>query len=169
MGFTEPNFPRVEPEAFLNAPFLERVKILALNWVENGYGVPRMVHVIYIVKLVFFYALGGIMLATATSDLPAFWHVSEWWNQPIVYQKVILWTVLIEAIGARWVMGSTGRQDQTDDGRRALLGAARHNPIASLAAGSLHLRLSADVVRRHALCHPDRQRDRAAGTARRAQ
>ena len=99
MGFTEPNFPRVEPEAFLNAPFLERVKVLALNWVENGYGVPRMVHAIYIVKLVFFYALGGIVLATATSDLPAFWHVSEWWNQPIVYQKVILWTVLIEAIG----------------------------------------------------------------------
>jgi len=60
MGFTEPNFPRVEPEAFLKAPFLERVKTLTLNWVENGYGVPRMVHAIYIVKLVFFYALGGI-------------------------------------------------------------------------------------------------------------
>jgi len=105
MGFTEPNFPRVEPEAFLNAPFLERVKVLALNWVENGYGVPRMVHTIYIVKLVFFYALGGIVLATVTSDLPAFWHVSEWWNQPIVYQKVILWTVLMEAIG---VGGSWG-------------------------------------------------------------
>ena len=50
MGFTEPNFPRVEPEAFLKAPFLERVKTLTLNWVENGYGVPRMVHAIYIVS-----------------------------------------------------------------------------------------------------------------------
>ena len=29
----------------------------------------------------------------------------EWWNQPIVYQKVILWTVLLEAIG---VAGSWG-------------------------------------------------------------
>ena len=45
MGFTEPNFPRVEPEAFLKAPFLERVKTLTLNWVENGYGVPRMVQI----------------------------------------------------------------------------------------------------------------------------
>ena len=59
-----PNFPAVEPEAFLSDPFLERVKILALNWVDNGYGVPRMVHVIYIVKLVLFYALGGIVVAT---------------------------------------------------------------------------------------------------------
>ena len=29
----------------------------------------------------------------------------EWWNQPIVYQKAILWTVLLEAIG---VAGSWG-------------------------------------------------------------
>ena len=40
-----------------------------------------------------------------TSDLPAFWHVSQWWNEPIVYQKVILWTVLLETIG---VAGSWG-------------------------------------------------------------
>src|ERR1700739_1192784 len=105
MGFTEPNFPRVEPEAFLKAPFLERVKTLTLNWVENGYGVPRMVHAIYIVKLVFFYTLGGIVVATLTSGLPAFWHVSEWWNQPIVYEKAILWTILLETIG---VAGSWG-------------------------------------------------------------
>ena len=81
------------------------MKTLALNWVENGYGVPRMVHTIYIVKLVFFYALGGIVVATVTSGLPAFWHVSQWWNEPIVYEKAILWTVLLETIG---VAGSWG-------------------------------------------------------------
>jgi len=43
MGFTTPNLPKVDPEAFLAKPFLERVKTLALNWVDNGYGVPRMV------------------------------------------------------------------------------------------------------------------------------
>ena len=105
MGFTTPNLPKVEPEAFLAEPFLERVKTLTLNWVDNGYGVPRMVHVIYIVKLVLFYALGGIVVATVTSRLPAFWHVAQWWNEPIVYQKVVLWTVLLETIG---VAGSWG-------------------------------------------------------------
>ena len=64
-----------------------------------------MIHTIYIVKLVLFYALGGIVVATVTSDLPAFWHVSQWWNEPIVYQKAILWTVLLETIG---VAGSWG-------------------------------------------------------------
>jgi uncharacterized membrane protein YkgB len=99
MGFTTPIFPAVDPETFLRLPLMERIRILALKWVDFGYGVPRMIHVLYIVKLVFFYALGGIVIATVTSGLPAFWHVSEWWNQPIVYQKAILWTVLLELIG----------------------------------------------------------------------
>lgn len=99
MGFTTPNLPAVDPEEFLRSPLRERIKTMTLKWVDYGYGVPRLVHLIYIVKLVFFYALGGVVIATVTSDLPAFWHVSQWWDQPIVYQKVILWTVLLEAIG----------------------------------------------------------------------
>ena len=105
MGFTKPDLPAVEPDTFLQRPLPERMRILAVDWAENGFGSPRMVHLVYIVKLVVFFAIGGVAVATATSGLPAFWHVSEWWNQPIVYQKVILWTVLLEAIG---VAGSWG-------------------------------------------------------------
>jgi hypothetical protein len=105
MGFTKPHLPDVEPDDFLHKPLMERMRILATEWAENGFGAPRMVHTIYIVKLVLFFALGGIVVATATSRLPAFWHVTQWWNQPIVYQKIILWTVLLEAIG---VAGSWG-------------------------------------------------------------
>jgi uncharacterized membrane protein YkgB len=64
-----------------------------------------MVHVIYILKLLTFYVLGGVVIATATSRLPAFWHVAQWWNQPIVYEKAVLWTVLLETVG---VAGSWG-------------------------------------------------------------
>jgi hypothetical protein len=84
---------------------MERMRILATDWAEHGFGSPKMIHTMYILKLVVFFAIGGITIATLTSGLPAFWHVSEWWNQPIVYQKVILWTVLLEAIG---VAGSWG-------------------------------------------------------------
>ncbi|MTE13492.1 DUF3556 domain-containing protein [Nocardia aurantiaca] len=105
MGFTTPDLPKVDPETFLHLPLMERMRILATTWAEQGFGSPRMVHVVYIVKLIALYALGGVIVATATSNLPAFWHVSQWWNQPIVYQKLILWTVLLEAIG---VAGSWG-------------------------------------------------------------
>lgn len=99
MGFTTPTLPDVDHEEFLRQPLMERIRIMALKWVDQGYGVPRMIHVLYIAKLVFFYALGGIIIATVTSNLPAFWHVSQWWDQPIVYQKAILWTILLELIG----------------------------------------------------------------------
>jgi len=105
MGFTTPDLPQVDPETFLQGPLMERMRVLALHWVEHGFGSPRMVHTIYIVKLVLLYVLGGVIIATATSNLPAFWHVSQWWNQPIVYEKIVLWTVLLETIG---IAGSWG-------------------------------------------------------------
>jgi uncharacterized membrane protein YkgB len=105
MGFTQPDLPKVDPGTFMQEPLMHRMKVLALHWVERGFGTPRMVHVIYIAKLLTFYILGGVVIATATSHLPAFWHVAQWWNQPIVYEKAVLWTVLLETVG---VAGSWG-------------------------------------------------------------
>src|SRR6476646_1897383 len=104
MGFTKPDLPDVDPDTFMQKPLMERMRILAIDWVDNGFGSPKMVHTIYIAKLVLLYALGGILVATLTSGLP-FLHVSQWWNQPIVYEKAVLWTVLLELIG---VAGSWG-------------------------------------------------------------
>ncbi|AEF42891.1 DUF3556 domain-containing protein [Hoyosella subflava] len=105
MGFTKPHVPPVVPEEFLKKPLMERMRILATDWVDYGFGAPKMVHTIYIFKIVVLYALGGVIFATTTSGLPAFWNVTEWWNQPIVYQKLILWTVLLECLN---VAGSWG-------------------------------------------------------------
>jgi hypothetical protein len=99
MGFVTPTLPDVDLEDFLRRPLMERIRIMTTKWGDHGLGVPRMIHVLYIVKLVFFYALGGVVIATITSHLPAFWHVSGWWNQPIMYQKLILWTIVLELIG----------------------------------------------------------------------
>ncbi|HEY5858446.1 MAG TPA: DUF3556 domain-containing protein [Aldersonia sp.] len=106
MGFTTPDLPDIaDPDEFLRRPLMERMRILAADWAEQGFGSPRLIHTIYLVKLTVFFAIGGLSIALLTSGLPAFWHVSEWWNQPIVYQKVILWTVLLEATN---VAGSWG-------------------------------------------------------------
>lgn len=99
MGFTTFTLPPVDAETFLKLPLMQRIQALTLHWVDFGFGVPRMVHVIYLVKLAVFYVLGFMVIVTLTSDLPAFWHVSQWWDQPIVYQKAILWTVLLELLG----------------------------------------------------------------------
>src|SRR3974377_828183 len=101
MGFTKPDLPPVDPDTFMRQPLMDRMKVLALRWVEHGFGTPRMVHAVYIAKLLFFYILGGVVVATTTSRLPAFWHVADWWNQPIVYGKGGVWTGVRGGAGVR--------------------------------------------------------------------
>jgi Transmembrane protein of unknown function (DUF3556) len=58
-----------------------------------------MVHAIYVVKLLVLYIFGGLFVATATSGLGPFWDVTAWWPELIVYERLILWTVLLETLG----------------------------------------------------------------------
>ena len=104
MGFKEGDFPPVDPAAFRDQPLQTRVRQLATHWVDYGFGTPKMVHVIYLLKVAVLYIVVGVTLATVPSGLNPL-QVSEWWNQPIVYQKLVLWTMLLEAIG---VAGSWG-------------------------------------------------------------
>jgi hypothetical protein len=99
MGFTTGDLPPVDPGTFHERPFFERIRILATQWVEYGFGTPKMVHAIYVVKLVVLYAVGGLFVATATSGLGPFWDVTGWWPELIVFEKLILWTVLLETLG----------------------------------------------------------------------
>ncbi|MFE3173975.1 DUF3556 domain-containing protein [Amycolatopsis sp. NPDC059090] len=105
MGFKTGDFPPVDPETFLRKPLFERTKALALHWVQFGFGSPKMIPATYVVKLLFLYVLAGVALVTSTSGVGPFWDIAAWWHEPVVYQKLVLWTVLLEAIG---VAGSWG-------------------------------------------------------------
>jgi hypothetical protein len=98
MGLTTGNFPPVDPATFMQTPYRERTKTLARHWAEYGFGAPKITGVIYIFKLLFFYALGGVLVAMLTSGLAPL-HPAQWWNEPIVYQKAVIWTVLLECLG----------------------------------------------------------------------
>jgi Transmembrane protein of unknown function (DUF3556) len=49
------------------------------------------------VELVLF-ALAGVLVATFTSGVDPF-DPSAWWDEPLVYQKLVLWTLLLECLG----------------------------------------------------------------------
>ena len=104
MGLTTGNFPPVQPAEFMQQPYRERTKVLARHWVDHGFGAPKITGLIYIAKLLFFYALGGVLVATLTSGLDPL-DPASWWKDPIVYQKLVLWTLLLECLG---VAGSWG-------------------------------------------------------------
>lgn len=99
MGFKTGDFPPVDLETFLDKPLFERTKALALHWVEYGFGSPKMIHTTYIVKVLVLYIGVGLGLITMTSDVGGFLDIRSWWNEPIVYQKLVLWTMFLEVLG----------------------------------------------------------------------
>lgn len=105
MGLKTGNFPPVDLATFLQEPLRHRVKTLALHWVDYGFGSAAMIPITYVVKMAFLWLFVGSVIITASSGVGWFWEVTSWWNQPIVYQKLIIWTMLLEAIG---VAGSWG-------------------------------------------------------------
>ncbi|GAA3523064.1 DUF3556 domain-containing protein [Nocardioides daeguensis] len=104
MPFLTPDAPPVDPAELLARPRQERIRLLATFWAEHGFGTPKMVHTIYIVKLLVLYIGGGVALATLTSDVGGPLDVGHWWDQPVIYQKLVLWTLFLElfGIGGTW-------------------------------------------------------------------
>ena len=98
MGFMTGSFPPVEPATFMDKPYQERLKTLTRHWAENGFGSPKVIMVMYLLKLVFFYAVGGVLVGTLTSNLNPL-HPSSWFFEPVFYEKAVLWTVLLECLG----------------------------------------------------------------------
>jgi Transmembrane protein of unknown function (DUF3556) len=99
MGFFSPAEPPFEYEEWRRLPHLERIKPLAQDWALNGFGTPYFVYLLYVVKLVL-YAGGGLLLISATTaGLGGLGNLGDWWTEPIVFQKAVIWTMLWEVLG----------------------------------------------------------------------
>src|SRR3954467_8371971 len=99
MAPLDPPPPPFEIAEGRRLPHLERIKPLAQDWALNGFGTPVAVYLLYAVKLLV-YAGGGLLLIAASSDgLGGLGQIGDWWTQPIVFQKAVVWTMLWEVLG----------------------------------------------------------------------
>jgi len=98
MGFLAPTPPPVDVAEWKAKPHLERIKPLAQDWAINGFGTPYAVYLLYVVKLVVF-SLGAALLISTTAGLGGLGDFGDWWTEPIVFQKLAVWTLLWEIIG----------------------------------------------------------------------
>ncbi|MGC1853462.1 MAG: DUF3556 domain-containing protein [Solirubrobacterales bacterium] len=99
MSFTQPAPPPLPYEEWKRRPHLERIKVLAQDWALNGFGTPYFVYLLYVVKLIV-YALGGLLVISATTEgLGGLGNLGNWWTEPIVFQKAVIWTMLWEVLG----------------------------------------------------------------------
>ena len=98
MGFLTPNLPTLDMEEWNGIPRGEKIRRMAAHWAESGAGTPTVLHGFYLVKIVL-YVLGGWSFALATKGIDGFTDVGSWWSEPIVFEKVVLYTMLFEVIG----------------------------------------------------------------------
>ena len=98
MGFLQADIPPVDPAKFESIPTMERMKLLAQHWVEYGFGAPKIMHCLYLVKGLVFFVAGWLIIGLSTPGLPLF-DLGAWWNELIVYQKAMIWVILWSATG----------------------------------------------------------------------
>jgi hypothetical protein len=98
MGFVKPYLPDLDYDEWRARPRAERVRAMVVDWASAGFGTPDAVYLLYALKIVF-YVAAAIFFVTLTPGIGGFGDVARWWTEPIVFEKVVLWTLLFEVIG----------------------------------------------------------------------
>ncbi|WP_433755495.1 DUF3556 domain-containing protein [Nocardia sp. CA-135398] len=98
MGFLEPDLPVVDMAEWSKGTRGERIRPMARHWAEVGFGTPIALHLFYVGK-VCLYILGGWLIVLSTRGIDGFANIDAWWSEPIVFEKVVLYTLLFEVVG----------------------------------------------------------------------
>lgn len=98
MGFIAPSVPDVDPATWRTTPWPARVQVCSRHWAEQGFGTPSAVYLLYLLKIAA-YTAGAAAVIAVTPGLGGLGRITEWWTQPIVYQKAVVFSLLFEILG----------------------------------------------------------------------
>jgi hypothetical protein len=105
MGFINPSPQPVPPAEFVRLPLRERMRILSTHWVDDGFGTPRVLHIVYILKMLGLYFAVGLAITAGTTDHVHFTEPGSWFDNIVVYQKLAVWLILLEVVGLAGAFG----------------------------------------------------------------
>ncbi|MCZ8377510.1 DUF3556 domain-containing protein [Mycobacterium sp. CPCC 205372] len=98
MGFLKQDAPVVDYAEWSKGTRAERIVPMARHWAEVGFGTPGVLHLFYVVKILL-YVLVAWLIVLSTDGIDGFTAVATWYAEPIVFQKVVLYTMLFEVVG----------------------------------------------------------------------
>src|SRR6201998_2596342 len=98
MGVPSPELPGVDPATWRTTPRATRLQIVTRHWAEHGFGTPYAVYLLYLIKIALYVAVPAAIISL-TPGLGGLGDIGDWWTQPIVYQKFIIFTLLFEVTG----------------------------------------------------------------------
>lgn len=98
MGFLQQNTPDIDFPTWSQGSRAEKIKPMARHWAEVGFGTPVALHLFYVGKILAYIVIGWAIVV-ATPGIHGILDVASWYNEPIVFQKVVLYTMLFEVVG----------------------------------------------------------------------
>jgi hypothetical protein len=98
MGFLKQTAPQIDFEQWSKGTRAEKIRPMARHWAEVGFGTPVVLHLFYVLKICL-YILGAWLVVLTTRGIDGFTAVADWWTEPIVFEKVVLYTMLFEVVG----------------------------------------------------------------------
>ncbi|OBH03182.1 MULTISPECIES: DUF3556 domain-containing protein [unclassified Mycobacterium] len=98
MGFMSPELPDVDPDTWRALPRATRLQVVTRHWAEHGFGTPSAVYLLYLLKIALYVAVPAAIISL-TPGLGGLGRIGDWWAQPIVYQKFVVFTLLFEVLG----------------------------------------------------------------------
>ena len=87
MGFLKQEVPVIDFEQWSKGTRAEKIRPMARHWAEVGFGTPVALPLFYVLKIGLYIA-GGALFAIGHS-----------WTDPVVFQKIVLYTMLFEVVG----------------------------------------------------------------------
>ena len=98
MGFLKQDAPVVDYEEWSKGTRAQKIVPMARHWAEVGFGTPVVLHLFYVVKILL-YVLAAWLIVLTTKGIDGFTNVASWYAEPIVFEKVVLYTMLFEVVG----------------------------------------------------------------------
>ncbi len=87
MGFLKQEVPVIDFPTWSRGTRSEKIRPMAVHWAEVGFGTPVALHLFYVLKIL---AYIGVCALFARGHA---------WTDPVVFEKVVLFTILFEVVG----------------------------------------------------------------------
>src|SRR5258705_10506494 len=98
MGFLKQDALVVDYAEWSKGTRAEKIVPMARHGDEVGFGTPVVLLLFYVVKILL-YVLAAWLIVLTTKGIDGFTNVASWYAEPIVFEKVVLYTMLFEVVG----------------------------------------------------------------------
>lgn len=98
MQLPAPKLPPYDIAEWKRKPFPERLRMVCQAWAAQGYGVPPLIYVVYLLKIGL-YAGMWLLFCSMSARLGGPGTIAAWWASPEALQRAVLWSIAFESLG----------------------------------------------------------------------